>query len=449
MPALASAWCGTRTTDSSGAATKATQNRCPAVLVGHPTSLRLNPLFVIALYSVDAASQGGVLVTLSLFFSRFFVSSAFNLLYIYSTSAVHLLPCRIFVSSAFNLLYIYGTSAVHLLPCRIFVSSAFNLLYIYGTSAVHLLPCRIFEFFVLSLKRSVHLRHSGCDIFSLDLCRLRPSPLLTSTEHLLYIFSACSESLIFVSSAFNLLYIFSLVGSLIFVSSAFNLLYIYGTSAVHLLPCRIFVSSAFNLLYIYGTSAVHLLPCRIFVSSAFNLLYIYGTSAVHLLPFRIFVSSTFHLAFFVSSAFNLLYIFSPEVLPTRIRALGMGICNSFSRIGGLVAPFVAVDMVVNGHADAAIGTFIGASVLAGIVIHIVGWKTHGKELNIDSQDTSSDTVHYREESNKASRIFTHAQFGGGNNRTRRLEACGQVEGISGSLAISADSFQRSAAMRLS
>lgn len=62
--------------------------------------------------------------------------------------------------------------------------------------------------------------------------------------------------------------------------------------------------------------------------------------------------------FFVTAAFNLLYILTPELLPTRIRASAMGICITSSRLGGLVAPFVAVGLVEHGRVSNNCSTFL-------------------------------------------------------------------------------------------
>ena len=34
-------------------------------------------------------------------------------------------------------------------------------------------------------------------------------------------------------------------------------------------------------------------------------------------------------------------VFAVQVYPTAVRSLGMGFCTSFSRIGGMIAPFIA------------------------------------------------------------------------------------------------------------
>jgi hypothetical protein len=47
---------------------------------------------------------------------------------------------------------------------------------------------------------------------------------------------------------------------------------------------------------------------------------------------------------FVLSSFTVLYIYTPEAYPTTSRSLGLGINNAYARMGGMVAPFIAVNL---------------------------------------------------------------------------------------------------------
>lgn len=46
--------------------------------------------------------------------------------------------------------------------------------------------------------------------------------------------------------------------------------------------------------------------------------------------------------FAVSTAFALLYVYTSELFPTEARNKGMGISSVAARIGGILAPFVAL-----------------------------------------------------------------------------------------------------------
>jgi putative MFS transporter len=44
--------------------------------------------------------------------------------------------------------------------------------------------------------------------------------------------------------------------------------------------------------------------------------------------------------FFVSSLNLSIYVYTPEIYPTRLRAVGMGICSAWAKIAGIIAPTV-------------------------------------------------------------------------------------------------------------
>jgi hypothetical protein len=48
-------------------------------------------------------------------------------------------------------------------------------------------------------------------------------------------------------------------------------------------------------------------------------------------------------------AFSILWAYAPELYPTKLRSTGLGFSNSAGRIGGFLCPFVAIEMMKNGH----------------------------------------------------------------------------------------------------
>lgn len=67
---------------------------------------------------------------------------------------------------------------------------------------------------------------------------------------------------------------------------------------------------------------------------------------------------------FAMAAFTALYVLTPELYPTAIRTMGLGYNNALGRIGGLVAPFIAVDLVSRGQSQLAVGLLAGCCLAA-------------------------------------------------------------------------------------
>ncbi|KAF7650433.1 hypothetical protein LDENG_00126270 [Lucifuga dentata] len=81
----------------------------------------------------------------------------------------------------------------------------------------------------------------------------------------------------------------------------------------------------------------------------------------------------------VSMNFNVVYIYTAEVYPTVARSLGMGFCTSFSRIGGMIAPFIA-QVLMSQSVILALSPFTVACVICAIGNFLLPIETKGRAL---------------------------------------------------------------------
>ncbi|XP_056133731.1 putative transporter SVOPL [Lampris incognitus] len=81
----------------------------------------------------------------------------------------------------------------------------------------------------------------------------------------------------------------------------------------------------------------------------------------------------------VAMNFNVVYIYTAEVYPTVARSLGMGFCTSFSRIGGMIAPFIA-QVLMSQSVILALSPFAVACVLCAIGNVLLPIETKGRAL---------------------------------------------------------------------
>ncbi|XP_071389352.1 putative transporter SVOPL isoform X2 [Centroberyx affinis] len=81
----------------------------------------------------------------------------------------------------------------------------------------------------------------------------------------------------------------------------------------------------------------------------------------------------------VSMNFNVVYIYTAEVYPTVARSLGMGFCTSFSRIGGMIAPFIA-QVLMSESVILALSPFAVACVICAIGNFLLPIETKGRAL---------------------------------------------------------------------
>lgn len=67
-----------------------------------------------------------------------------------------------------------------------------------------------------------------------------------------------------------------------------------------------------------------------------------------------------------------------QAIPTKIRAVGLGICNSFSRLGGVLSPFASVTLVSSGNQSAAQAIFLVTCLIATVLVCTLPFEvSHG------------------------------------------------------------------------
>ncbi|KAJ7520243.1 hypothetical protein O6H91_20G074100 [Diphasiastrum complanatum] len=87
----------------------------------------------------------------------------------------------------------------------------------------------------------------------------------------------------------------------------------------------------------------------------------------------------------IMGSFTILYIYTPELYPTRARSTGLGVANSFSRIGGLLCPLIAVGLVESCQQALAVLLFTVVPALACFAVLCFPLETKGRALS-DSID---------------------------------------------------------------
>ena len=89
----------------------------------------------------------------------------------------------------------------------------------------------------------------------------------------------------------------------------------------------------------------------------------------------------------ISGGFQASYVYTPEVYPTEVRALALGSCSGFARLGALLTPFVA-QVLVETSKSFAIWVYAVLAVLAGICALMLPIETKGRTMNEGGGGTS-------------------------------------------------------------
>jgi len=104
---------------------------------------------------------------------------------------------------------------------------------------------------------------------------------------------------------------------------------------------------------------------------------------------------------FVESAFNVTYVYTPEAYPTHVRTYALGLANMFGRIGGVMAPFVAQDLLrkttgVGAQPTVAVGIFMGMSFFGAFSAGMIPRETAGQALMEDNEDEDESKAEDRD-----------------------------------------------------
>ncbi len=82
----------------------------------------------------------------------------------------------------------------------------------------------------------------------------------------------------------------------------------------------------------------------------------------------------------ISGVFQAAYVYTPEVYPTYLRAVGVGVCSGMARLGAMVTPFVA-QVLVKSSLNLAIGLYGGVALMAVAASMLLPIETKGRAMN--------------------------------------------------------------------
>lgn len=81
----------------------------------------------------------------------------------------------------------------------------------------------------------------------------------------------------------------------------------------------------------------------------------------------------------VSGVFQAAYVYTPEVYPTTLRAIGVGMCSAMARIGAMVTPFVA-QVLLKKSIAMTISIYGCVGILAAVATMLLPVETSGREM---------------------------------------------------------------------
>ena len=86
---------------------------------------------------------------------------------------------------------------------------------------------------------------------------------------------------------------------------------------------------------------------------------------------------------FAMAAFTALYVYAPETQRTATRATALGVGNAFARVGGMLTPLFAVEMVGNGNLPGVAACFATLAAVTATVAFALPVETAGVHLDAE------------------------------------------------------------------
>ena len=82
-----------------------------------------------------------------------------------------------------------------------------------------------------------------------------------------------------------------------------------------------------------------------------------------------------------------------QMVPTRVRTFSLGVNNAMSRVGALLSPFLAVDLVARGGPSSAELVLAVCCLLAASATAALPLETSGKALLVCHSQFCVDIIH--------------------------------------------------------
>ena len=105
-----------------------------------------------------------------------------------------------------------------------------------------------------------------------------------------------------------------------------------------------------------------------------------GTLALFPAPSAEQVLTFMTIAYFFISTINIgVYLYTPELYPTRVRALAVGVATAWLRFASIIGPTV-VGMMLAGGLPSVFATFATVAAVAAVITGLYAVETKGRVL---------------------------------------------------------------------